>query len=80
MIDWNKAKRKLAGRSMLLERRNDDGDCVIHCFGYLGQTGVSADDVRYICSFYGIPYKDGWRREDTRDAGDSFYILLDMDD
>ena len=64
----------------LLERRNEDGDCVIHCFGALGQTGVNNDDVRYICGFYGIPYSEDWRREETRDAGDSFYLLIKTDD
>lgn len=39
-MDWSKVHRKLAGRFRLLERRNEDGDCVIHCFGSLGQTGV----------------------------------------
>lgn len=51
-MDWSKVHRKLAGRFRLLERRNEDGDCVIHCFGSLGQTGVNNDDVRYICGFY----------------------------
>ena len=54
-MDWSKVHRKLAGRFRLLERRNEDGDCVIHCFGALGQTGVNNDDVRYICGFYGLP-------------------------
>ena len=31
-MDWSKVHRKLAGRFRLLERRNEDGDCVIHCF------------------------------------------------
>lgn len=75
-MDWSKVHRKLAGRFRLLERRNDDGDCVIHCFGSLGQTGVNNDDVRYICGFCGIPYSEDWRREETCDAGDSFYLLI----
>lgn len=79
-MDWSKVHRKLAGRFRLLERRNDDGDCVIHCFGSLGQTGVNNDDVRYICGFYGIPYSEDWRREETRDAGDSFYLLIKTND
>lgn len=79
MVDWSKVHRKLAGRFRLLERRNDDGDCVLHCFGSLGQTGVNNDDVRYICGFYGIPYNEDWRREETRDAGDSFYLLIKTD-
>ena len=54
-MDWSKVHRKLAGRFRLLERRNEDGDCVIHCFGSLGQTGVNNDDVRYICGFYSLP-------------------------
>ena len=45
---------------------------MIHCFGSLGQTGVNNDDVRYICGFYGLPYREDWRREEARDAGDSF--------
>ena len=59
---------------------NEDGDCVIHCFGSLGQTGVNNDDVRYICGFYSLPYREDWRREEARDAGDSFYILIKTDD
>lgn len=78
-MDWSKVQKKLAGRFRLLERQNDYGDCVIHCFGRLGQTGVDDDDVRYMCSFYGIPYREDWRREDACDAGDSFYILIKMD-
>ena len=27
-MDWSKVHGKLAGRFRLLERRNDDGDCV----------------------------------------------------
>ena len=61
-MDWSKVHRKLAGRFRLLERRNEDGDCVIHCFGSLGQTGVNNDDVRYICGFYSLPYREDWRR------------------
>jgi hypothetical protein len=53
---------------------------VIHCFGSLGQTGVNNDDVRYICGFYSLPYREDWRREEARDAGDSFYILIKTDD
>ena len=75
-MDWSKVHRKLAGRFRLLERRNEDGDCVIHCFGSLGQTGVNNDDVRYICGFYSLPYREDWRREEARDAGDSFYLLI----
>lgn len=78
-MDWSKAQRKLAGRFQLLERRNDQGNCVIHCFGPLGQTGVSDDDVRYMCDFYGIPYKGNWVREETCDIGDSFYVLIKVD-
>jgi len=76
---WSKVQRKLAGRFRLLERRNDKGNCVIHCFGSLGQTGVSNDDVRYMCGFYGIPYKENWVREETCDIGDSFYVLIKVD-
>ena len=79
-MDWSKVHRKLAGRFRLLERRNEDGDCGIHCFGSLGQTGVNNDDVRYICGFYSLPYREDWRREEARDAGDSFYILIKTDD
>ena len=57
-MDWSKLHRKLAGRFRLLERRNEDKDCVIHCFGSLGQTGVNNDDVRYICGFYGLPHRE----------------------
>lgn len=80
MVDWSKVHRKLADRFRLLEHRNDAGDCVIHCFGSLGQTGVNNDDVRYICGFCGIPYSEDWRREETCDAGDSFYLLIKTND
>ena len=50
-MDWRKAQRKLAGCFRLMEHRNDPGKCVVHFFGSLGQTGVSNDDVRYMCDF-----------------------------
>lgn len=76
VMDWSKVQRKIAGRFQLLERRNDQGNCVIHCFGSLGQTGVSNDDVCYMCDFYGIPYKENWLREEACDIGNSFYVLI----
>lgn len=27
-----------------------------------------------------LPYREDWRREEARDAGDSFYILIKTDD
>ena len=42
-------------------------------------TGVSNDDVRYMCGFYGIPYKENWVREETCDISDSFYVLIKVD-
>lgn len=79
VMDWSKVQRKLAGRFQLLERRNDQGNCLIHCFGSLGQTGVSNDDVCYMCDFYGIPYKENWLREEACDIGNSFYVLIKVD-
>lgn len=74
-MDWSKVHRKLAGRFRLLERRNEDGDCVIHCFGSLGQTGVNNDDVRYICGFYTKIQKFGMLTITGIIGGIFFYLI-----
>ena len=67
-MDWSKVHGKLAGRFRLLERRNDDGDCVIHCFGSLGQTGVNNDDVRYICGLESLIARTGAEKKPATPA------------
>ena len=35
---------------------------------------------RYRNEYYSLPYREDWRREEARDAGDSFYLLIKTDD
>ena len=38
-MDTQSIREKLMGRVQLIERRNDNNESVIHCFGALGQSG-----------------------------------------
>ena len=61
-MDTQSIREKLMGRVQLIERRNDNNESVIHCFGALGQSGVAEADVLHLCGFYGIPYGGGRKR------------------
>ena len=77
-MDTQSIREKLMGRVQLIERRNDNNESVIHCFGALGQSGVAEADVRHLCGFYGIPYHGSWTVEAASDIGDSFYLRLPL--
>ena len=68
--------QKLAGHFQLIMLDGPGGISVFHCFGELGRTGVTDEDVRCMCRCSGIPYHEDWRREDTQDIGASFYIII----
>jgi len=42
--------------------------------------GCGEQEEQCICGFYSLPYREDWRREEARDAGDSFYLLIKTDD
>ena len=77
-MDTQSIQEKLMGRVQLIERCSDNNESVIHCFGALGQSGVTEADVLYLCGFYGIPYYGRWIVEATNDIGDSFYLRLPL--
>ena len=77
-MDTQSIREKLMGRVQLIERRNDNNESVIHCFGALGQSGVAEADVLHLCGFYGIPYHGSWTVEAASDIGDSFYLRLPL--
>ena len=63
-MDTQSIREKLMGRVQLIERRNDNNESVIHCFGALGQSGVAEADVLHLCGFYAIPWElDGGGRK-----------------
>ena len=74
MENFRKIQAKLAGRFQLI--RKDDKELVVHCFGALGQLGVTQEDVDFICNFYMVEPTETWLRENARDAGDSFYLII----
>ena len=71
---FKRVSQKLAGRFQLISKT--ESQAVVHCFGELGRLGVNQDDVDFICRFYMIPPTEAWLRENAKDAGDSFYIII----
>ena len=73
-MNFRKTQEKLAGRFTVI--RNDEEQLIVHCFGALGRLGVTQEDVDFICNFYMTKPTENWLRQETADAGDSFYIII----